>query len=92
MLPTTTSTTLKTTTFPKKQPKISAKLQAVEGETAETEVKDEIELLLTEDSDSHLDSKSVNKQSSSGAISVSHGIRLVHVSMRYQGVTVLKDV
>ncbi|CDP12894.1 unnamed protein product [Coffea canephora] len=92
MLPTTTATTLKTATFPKRQPKTSAKLQAVAVETAETEVKDEIESLFTEDSDTQLGSKRVNKQSSSGASSVSSGIRLENVSKSYKGVTVLKDV
>ncbi|KAL3527868.1 hypothetical protein ACH5RR_012524 [Cinchona calisaya] len=93
ILPTTTTTnSLKAATFSRKNPRISAKFQAVVVETAETEVKDEIESLFSGNSETQLDHKRVNKQSSSGASSISSGMRLENIRKSYKGVTVLKDV
>ncbi|KAI5670001.1 hypothetical protein M9H77_19854 [Catharanthus roseus] len=89
LLPTTTS--LKPTTSVTRQVKTSSKLQAVAVETAETEVKDDIESLFSSNSEAEVDYRRV-KQSNTGASSISSGIRLENISKSYKGVTVLKDV
>lgn len=72
---------------------LSCKLHAVAVETAETEVKDEIESLFSDNSEAHVDFNRSNKQSNStGASSVSSGIKLENISKSYKGVTVLKNV
>ncbi|CAI9109213.1 OLC1v1008990C1 [Oldenlandia corymbosa var. corymbosa] len=91
VLPTAT-TSLKTAPFCSLSPKTSAKLHAVAVETAETEVKEEIESLFSSNSESEVDYKRFNKQSGSGASSVSSGIKLENISKSYKNVTVLKDV
>ena len=91
-----TNSSLQTTSFfnPKqtKNHRISAKLSAVAVETAETSVKDDIESLFSDNSANENDYKRVDKQSKSGASSISSGVRLENVSKSYKGVTVLKDV
>ncbi|KAL0909118.1 hypothetical protein M5K25_023649 [Dendrobium thyrsiflorum] len=67
---------------------------AVAVETAETEtdaVAEDIEFLLSESS-TNKGSKKLAKKSSSGASSVSSGIKLENISKSFKGVTVLKDV
>lgn len=61
-------------------------------DTAETEVKDDIESLFSSDSEAQIDYKRLNKQNSSGASTISSGVRLENISKSYKGVTVLKDV
>ncbi|TMW97232.1 hypothetical protein EJD97_005940 [Solanum chilense] len=73
--------------------RISSKLQAVAVETAETEVKEDIESLFSSNSSDEFNySRRGNKQSGNGASSISSGVRLENVSKSYKGVTVLKDV
>lgn len=76
----------------RKNLRISSKLQAVAVETAETEVKDDIESLFSNNSNEEIDYRRSNKQTTSGASSISSGVRLENVSKSYKGVTVLKDV
>ncbi|PKU66686.1 ABC transporter F family member 5-like [Dendrobium catenatum] len=67
---------------------------AVAVETVETEtdaVAEDIEFLLSESS-TNKGSKKLVKKSSSGASSVSSGIKLENISKSFKGVTVLKDV
>lgn len=89
LLPATTS--LRVTASVKQPEKISSKLQAVAVETAETEVKDDIESLFSSNSEAEVDYKRV-KNSNTGASSISSGIKLENISKSYKGVTVLKDV
>ncbi|XAR73283.1 hypothetical protein NMG60_11007200 [Bertholletia excelsa] len=105
-IPTSTAThsvpgnncSLKTTSFFniwKPITRISAKLSAVAVETSVVETndkEDDIESLFSDNSVDEFDNKRVNKQSHSGASSVSSGVRLENVSKSYKGVTVLKDV
>lgn len=73
--------------------RISSRLKAVAVETAETEVKEDIESLFSSNSSDEFDySRRGNKQSGNGASSISSGVRLENVSKSYKGVTVLKDV
>jgi len=77
---------------------ISSKLSAMAVETsepdAETSVqnRDDIESLFSKDSVDPFDQRRGNKQSNSGASSVSSGVRLENISKGYKGVTVLKNV
>ncbi|KAL1337461.1 ABC transporter F family member 5 [Arachis hypogaea] len=59
-----------------------------------TEQQDDIESLLSEPSsnDYDFDKRRANKQSTTGASSVSSGVKLENVTKSYKGVTVLKDV
>ncbi|XP_052189254.1 ABC transporter F family member 5 isoform X2 [Diospyros lotus] len=74
--------------------RIPAKFSAdsEEGPVGETGGGDDVESLLSDNSVDDVDYKAVNKQSNSGASSVSSGVRLENVSKSYKGVTVLKDV
>ncbi|KAL1290798.1 hypothetical protein HN51_059320 [Arachis hypogaea] len=58
------------------------------------EQQDDIESLLSEPSsnDYDFDKRRANKQSTTGASSVSSGVKLENVTKSYKGVTVLKDV
>ncbi|KVH92199.1 AAA+ ATPase domain-containing protein, partial [Cynara cardunculus var. scolymus] len=66
---------------------------AVDSETSSiTSVDgDDIESLFSKDSET-VDYRRGNKQSGSGASSISSGVRLENISKSYKGVTVLKDV
>lgn len=89
----TTAATVFRNPIRRKSFRISSKLQAVAVETAETEVKEDVESLFSSNSSEELDySKRGNKQSSNGASSISSGVRLENVRKSYKGVTVLKDV
>ncbi|KAF8411562.1 hypothetical protein HHK36_004117 [Tetracentron sinense] len=68
----------------KKNPRVSAV-------AVETSVED-IESLFSETSVDETRQKRVNKQSTSGASSVSSGVRLENISKSYKGVTLLKEV
>ncbi|KAK6924156.1 ABC-transporter extension domain [Dillenia turbinata] len=75
--------------------RVSFKLSAVAVETSvsETDIKDDIESLFSRPSDNDTQQKRGNKVSStSGASSISSGVRLENVSKAYKGVTVLKNV
>ncbi|XP_010243332.1 PREDICTED: ABC transporter F family member 5-like [Nelumbo nucifera] len=74
----------------KKCPEVSATASTVAVE-AETTVED-IESLFSETSVEDAQQNRITKQSSSGASSVSSGVRLENISKSYKGVTVLKDV
>ncbi|XP_021772789.1 ABC transporter F family member 5-like [Chenopodium quinoa] len=74
---------------------ISSKLSAlaVESTDTNTQNRDEIEALFSKDSTDEFDRKrGNNRQSNSGASSVSSGVRLENISKSYKGVTVLKNV
>lgn len=77
---------------------ISAKLSALTVETADpdsetnSQTREEIESLFSKESADGFDQRRANKQSNSGASSVSSGVRLENISKSYKGVTVLKDV
>ncbi|GMH24522.1 hypothetical protein Nepgr_026365 [Nepenthes gracilis] len=75
--------------------RISSKLSSLAIETSDSEAKttiDDIESLFSNSSSSQFDHKRANKQSNSGASSVSSGVRLENVSKSYKGVTLLKNV
>ncbi|KAL8110677.1 hypothetical protein AgCh_026428 [Apium graveolens] len=77
------------TNYTKNPPRLSA----VAVDTAETSVKDDIESLFSKNSSSeNVDYKRGNRQSGSGASSISSGVRLENVTKGYKGVTVLKDI
>ena len=74
---------------------MSPKLSAIETSLAELSVEeeDDIESLFSHNSTEEIHHKrGSNKQSNSGASSVSSGVRLENVCKSYKGVTVLKDV
>ncbi|KAH9606267.1 hypothetical protein KSS87_020102 [Heliosperma pusillum] len=74
---------------------ISSKLSALAVETtdSETQSREEIEALFSRDSSKDYEQRrGNNRQSNSGASSVSSGIRLENISKGYKGVTVLKNV
>ncbi|XP_061358428.1 ABC transporter F family member 5-like isoform X2 [Gastrolobium bilobum] len=73
--------------FGPKRPNSRLSAVAVDDDTSLTE--DDIESLF---SDSSADKRQVNKQTNTGASSVSSGVKLENVSKTYKGVTVLKDV
>lgn len=72
----------------------AARLSAVAVETsmAEATTEEDIESLFSETNVDELDKKSANKQSNTGASSISSGVKLENVSKSYKGVTVLRDV
>ncbi|XP_059308008.1 ABC transporter F family member 5 [Lycium ferocissimum] len=80
----------------RKNLRISSKLQAVAIETAETDVKEDIESLFSSNSSEEFDYNNrrggKNNSGNSGASSISSGVKLENVSKSYKGVTVLKDV
>lgn len=79
---------------PNNNPRVPLRLSAVAVETsaAETTTKDDIESLFSKTSDNESQNKRGNKKSTSGASSVSSGVKLENVTKSYKGVTVLKDV
>ncbi|KAK4417305.1 ABC transporter F family member 5 [Sesamum alatum] len=96
-----TSTSLKTTvghpTFLKHPARICSKLHAVATETSTTtleEEDDDIESLFSDNSSgpSEINYKRGNNKNSSGASSISSGVRLENVSKSYKGATVLKNI
>ncbi|XP_021839991.2 ABC transporter F family member 5 [Spinacia oleracea] len=85
----------KTTSQSNPRLRISSKLSATAVETSgtNTQSRDEIEALFSKDSTDHFDRKrGNNRNSKSGASSVSSGVRLENISKIYKGVTVLKNV
>lgn len=68
------------------------RLSAVAVDTAETSVKEDIESLFSKNSSENVDYKRGNRQSGTGASSISSGVRLENVTKSYKGVTVLKDI
>ncbi|RVW55149.1 hypothetical protein VitviT2T_011120 [Vitis vinifera] len=71
---------------------VSSKAVAMDTSVAETMSREDIESLFSNNSVDEAYQKRVNKQSNSGASSISSGVRLENVSKGYKGVTVLKDV
>ncbi|KAL3818848.1 hypothetical protein ACJIZ3_004753 [Penstemon smallii] len=85
----------------KNPPRISSKLRAVATETSTTtatlqqdEEEEDIESLFTKNASdsSQINYKRGNNKNTSGASSISSGVRLENVSKSYKGVTVLKNV
>ncbi|GER35132.1 ABC transporter F family member [Striga asiatica] len=75
--------------------RISSKLQAVATETSAATVEEEdIESLFSDNSSERpeISYKRGSNKSSSGASSISSGVRLENVSKSYKGITVLKDI
>lgn len=71
---------------------VSSKAVAMDTSVAETMSREDIESLFSNNSVDEAYQKRVNKQSNSGASSISSGVRLENVTKGYKGVTVLKDV
>ncbi|KAL8489659.1 hypothetical protein ACS0TY_025034 [Phlomoides rotata] len=97
----TTSSSLKPTVIHpailKNPARISSKLQAIPTETSTSakalEEEDIESLFSANNSDgSEIDYKRGNSKNSSGASSISSGVRLENVSKSYKGVTVLKNI
>nr|CAD1822528.1 unnamed protein product [Ananas comosus var. bracteatus] len=78
---------------PRLHPRISARL-AVDAAAAETETATEIDIesLFSGSSDDGASKKQAKKKPSTGASSVSSGVRLESISKSFKGVTLLKDV
>ncbi|KAL2528185.1 ABC transporter F family member 5 [Forsythia ovata] len=98
---TTTTSSLKNpypTPFLKVPPRISCKLHAVATETssaAATLEEEDIESLFSDNNNSEsseVNYKRLNNKNSTGASSISSGVRLENISKSYKGVTVLKNV
>lgn len=79
-----------TTRSSRVSPELSA--VAMDSSVAETMTSEDIESLFSKDSADETYLKRGNKQSNSGASSISSGVRLENVSKVYKGVTVLKNV
>ncbi|KAK4485977.1 hypothetical protein RD792_008631 [Penstemon davidsonii] len=100
--PLTTLSLKATTPLLKNPPPISSKLLAVASETSTTtatlqqdeEEEEDIESLFTKNSSdsSQIIYRRGNNKNTSGASSISSGVRLENVSKSYKGVTVLKNV
>ncbi|CAI9763442.1 unnamed protein product [Fraxinus pennsylvanica] len=85
------------TPFSKFQPRISCKLHAVATVTSSstTTLEEDIESLFSDNNNSEsseVNYKRLNNKNSTGASSISSGVRLENISKSYKGVTVLKNV
>lgn len=77
----------------KRRPRFYCQVSAATVEKSLTEAQDDIESLFsTDSSDDFENKKRGNKQSNTGASSISSGVKLENISKSYKGVTVLKDV
>lgn len=70
----------------------SSSAVAVETSAAESTTEEDIESLFSDSLVDEYENKRVNRQSNTGASSISSGVKLENVSKSYKGVTVLKDV
>lgn len=70
----------------------SSSAVAVEKSAEETTTKEDIESLFSDTSVDEFENRRVNKQSNTGASTISSGVRLENVTKNYKGVTVLKDI
>ncbi|CAK8567819.1 unnamed protein product [Lathyrus sativus] len=75
--------------LPSKKPNYTSRLSAVAAVDDTPVAEDDIESLFSEPT---VKEKRGNKQSSSGASTVSSGVKLENIMKTYKGVTVLKDV
>lgn len=92
-----TSSSLKTATLFKHPARISAKLQAVATETSTSattleEDEEDIESLFSSNNSDPVNYKRGSKKNSTGASTISSGVRLENVTKSYKGTTVLKNI